>query len=181
MKKLVLAVSVLSVMMYLSGCSTEDPGSQIITERIQYDVIVNSENEDLGWWVNNIEGSKREPFLDWLMDAAYSGEYQAWDYFHNPLSSDQLMAVGVDSVYMTLRRETPPYAEFDTLVITRYDPQDVRKVRFLEEWRYAPGDGPMEKKVIGMAPVLVRKVGGEEYNQVLFWIYFDERYPEIMK
>jgi len=31
-----------------------------------------------------------------------------------------------------------------------------------------------------MAPVLVRKYGQEEFNEVLFWIYFDERYPGLL-
>ena len=181
MNKLIFLMSVTAVLFWVVSCSPDQAGKKIITERIQYDVMVDSDGEELGWWVNNIEGSRRGPFIDWLLDAAYEGEYQAWDYFNNPLTEAQLKAVGVDTVFMTLLRETPPYDEYDTIVINKYNRQDITRVRFLEEWSFDNSGKVLEKRVLGVAPVLVRTFGDEEYNQVLFWIYFDEDYPSSLK
>jgi hypothetical protein len=55
--------------------------------------------------------------------------------------------------------------------------RDITKIRFLEEWTWEPGKVNIEKKVIAIGPVVQRDVLGESFNQLLFWIYLDDRYP----
>ncbi len=184
--KILLSWLIISAFLFkLTGClptaHKNEPEKEPITERIQYDVSIQSDDQDLHWWVNNIEGSKREPFVKWLLDAAYSGKHQAYDYFNKPLSIDDVKSLGIDTTFVTLMREVPPYDEYDTIVIQQYDYRDIAKVRFLEEWYFGDGGQVIQKKVLGVAPVLVRKYGDEEYNEVLFWIYFDEDYPDALK
>lgn len=161
----------------LASCSRQDARQQLLTERIQYDVPVSSSDPQLDWWVNNIEGSRREPFLKRIVEAAEKGEVRVYDYFNEPLTPDQVLSLGTDTVYQTLLRSYPPYEEYDTMIVNRVTWRDITKIRFIEEWTWAPGDLQVSKKVLGLGPVIQRQVAGESYNQLLFWIYTDDRYP----
>ena len=162
----------------LTACSGK---REILTERIQYDVTISNEDPDLDWWVNNMEGSKREPFLKEIFDKVFSGEIRSYDYFNAPYTPEEVRLVGNDTIFQTLQRLEPPYDEYDTTIVTSITYKDVTRIRFMEEWQINKKNMQITKKVIGMAPVYVRKYGQESFNQVLFWIYFDEKYPEQIK
>jgi len=105
-----------------------------VTERIQYDVTINNNDEDVSWWVNNMEGPRREFFVKTIMDAAYDGKVRTFDYFNNPLSPEQVRMIGFRTDTLSFQRTTPPYMYYDTVVHSRLDFHDIVKVRFLEEW-----------------------------------------------
>jgi hypothetical protein len=172
-----MALPAALLMLVLVSCNQKKSDMEVLTSRIQYDVPVSNDNPDLDWWVNNIEGSKRDPFIKRIMDAAASGEVKAYDYFNKPLTVEEVQHVGIDSVYKTLVHTTPPYDKYDTLVITKHDYRDVKKIRFLEEWKWNPKTLQMDKKVIGIAPLILRRVGDETYNELLFWVYLEDGYP----
>jgi hypothetical protein len=161
----------------LMACSVNSSRKQILAEKIQYDVPVINGDPQLDWWVNNIEGSKREPFLKRIMEAAEKGEVRLFDYFNHPLTPQQLPAQCIDTIYRTLVRTYPPYEEYDTMTIDAVTYRDITKIRFLEEWTWEPGSVNIEKKVIAIGPVVQREIAGESFNQLLFWIYLDDRYP----
>jgi hypothetical protein len=161
----------------LIACSGNSHKKEILAEKIQYDVPVKNGDPQLDWWINNIEGSKREPFLKRIMEAAEKGEVRVFDYFNHPLTPQQLPAQCIDTIYRTLVREYPPYEEYDTMTIDAVTYIDITKIRFLEEWTWEPGSVNIEKKVIAIGPVVQREIAGESFNQLLFWIYLDERYP----
>lgn len=161
----------ISGLLLLSSCKSRKERFETITTRIQYDVPITGQDPQLDWWVNNIEGSRREPFVKRIMEGTESGEFKAFDYFHEPLTPEQVKAIGSDTVYMTLIRETPPYEEYDTMVVYTTDYRDIVKIRFLEEWIWDPTTLDFEKKVIGIAPLAAQKVGDEVYNRFLFWIF----------
>ena len=150
-----------------------------LCERIQYDVIINNQDPGHYWWVNNIEGSKRESFIRNLFNTAFSGEVKAYDYFNNPLTPEQLKMIGADTIYRTLIRPYPPYDEYDTVIISKLEFADISRIRFLEEWYYDENEIAIDKKVVGIAPLIERRDG--EGNMIavqpLFWLYFDEKYP----
>lgn len=162
----------------LAACTNTPAKHQILTEKIQYDVPIVSDNPQLDWWINNIEGSRREPFLKRIIEAAEKGEVKVYDYFNMQLSPQQILAIGSDTIYQALLRNYPPYEEYDTMIISTISFRDISKIRFLEEWAWEPGSLTIEKKVLGLGPVIQREVAGETYNQLLFWIYLDERYPQ---
>jgi len=161
----------------LTACSGNSHKQQILTEKIQYDVPVISSDPQLDWWINNIEGSRREPFLKRIMEASERGEVRVYDYFNQQLTSLQVQAQCIDTIYRTLLREYPPYEEYDTMTIDAISYRDITKIRFMEEWSWNPGSLQMDKKVIAIGPVIQKEIAGESFNQLLFWIYLDEQYP----
>ena len=160
-----------------SGCHKEKE-AELLATKIQYDVQINSADPQVGWWVNNLEGSKRDPFINRIMKAAENGDLQAYDYFNKPLTPQQVKSMQIDTVYRTLTHPYPPYDQYDTVVYFTLDYNDITKIRFLEEWRWNPKTLEIDKKVVGIAPVAVIKYGDKEYNRPLFWIYPDNNYPE---
>jgi hypothetical protein len=165
------------MLLFLAGCHKKDK-MEVLATKIQYDVPVSSNDPQLEWWINNLEGSRRDPFVKRLIDAAEKGEVRAYDYFNDPLTTADVIALRQDTIYERLVREYPPYQEYDTMIIQKLDYRDVVKIRFLEEWKWDPDMLTMEKKVLGIAPVAVKEYGGIVYNRPLFWIYVDENYPQ---
>jgi hypothetical protein len=174
--KLFLFISIV-FLIALAACNRNLLKKEILAEKIQYDVPVISGDPQLDWWINNIEGSKREPFLQRIMEAAEKGEVRVFDYFNNPLTSEQILSIGSDTIYQTLLRNYPPYEEYDTMIVRSISYRDIIKIRFMEEWSWNPESLEMEKKVLGLGPVIQKEIAGESFNQLLFWIYLDERYP----
>jgi hypothetical protein len=161
----------------LIACTGNADNQEILTEKIQYDVPVINGDPQLDWWINNIEGSKREPFLQRIMEAAGKGEVRVCDYFNNSLTPEQILAIGSDTIYQTLVRNYPPYEEFDTMIVKSISYHDIVKIRFMEEWKWNPETLEIQKKIIGLGPVIQKEIAGESFNQLLFWIYLDKRYP----
>ena len=178
MKKIKIIFPVL-LMIFLVSCGNFGKDKTVICEKIQYDVPINNPDPGHYWWVNNIEGSKREAFINNLLKLAFSGVIQTYDYFNNPLTSNQLGTMYTDTLYRTLRRTYPPYELYDTMTINKMEFTDISKIRFLEKWEYNKDNLLINKKVIGIAPVIDKKdnEGNTIAVQPLFWIYFDEKYP----
>jgi len=81
---LLLSTGVIFSMM--TSCGSRSSDQEILATKIQYDVPVVNNDPQLDWWINNLEGSKREPFLKRMMEAAEKGEVRVFDYFNNPLT-----------------------------------------------------------------------------------------------
>jgi len=153
------------------SCSDMGEKNELLTSKIQYDVPVVNNDPQLDWWINNIEGSRREPFLKRIMEAAEKGEVKVYDYFENPLSPSQVKSMGIDTIYKTLVRPHPPYDEYDTMIIRAISYHDIVKIRYLEEWSWDPAELEIEKNVLAFGPVISKEISGESYNQLLFWIH----------
>lgn len=166
--------SLFLVALLADSCNSK---KEILAEKIQYDVPIISNNPQLDWWINNIEGSKREPFQKRIMEAAEKGDIRIYDYFNKPMTPGQIQAITTDTIYRTLTRTYPPYEEYDTMTIESISWRDITKIRFLEEWEWNPQTLEITKKVLGIGPLVNREHGGENYNQLLFWVYFDKRLP----
>lgn len=162
---------------FVSACNCKSSKKEILTSRIQYDVPVVSNDPQLDWWINNIEGSKREPFLKRIMEAAEKGEVRVYDYFNKPMRPEQVKSLGADTIYQTLMRTEPPYEEYDTMIVKSVSYRDITKIRFLEEWKWNPESLEMEKKIIAIGPAMEREIGGEKFNQLLYWVSLDESFP----
>jgi hypothetical protein len=174
---LLSAIVLMLNVIVLSSCSDKSSKTELLTSKIQYDVLVSNNDPQLDWWINNIEGSRREPFLKRIMEAAETGQVRAFDYFNNPLTPAQVESVGTDTIYQSLLRTTPPYEEYDTMIISTISYRDIVKIRFMEEWKWNPSSLEIEKKVLAIGPVLQKTYAGENYNQLLFWISVDQQFP----
>lgn len=162
--------------------STDGKDTKVLTERIQYDVLIKTPDQDFDWWVQNIEGSKRESFVKTFLDLASSGKVKTYDYLNLPLSKHQ-----IDSILV--RYDTITNIDPRTNVATRVpvkeelNIQQITKVRFLEEWNFDEKKLNFDKKVVGL--MLMKENYGDSTElrgySPLFWIYFDDKYPAKMK
>lgn len=177
LEKYPVALALFLTLTTLISCIGGLGREEVLTNKIQYDVPINNNNPQLDWWVNNLEGSKRDPFVQRIMEAAESGEVKAFDYFSNPLSPEQVKSVGTDTIYQTLLRTYPPYEEYDTVIHKIVTYRDIVKIRFMEEWRWNPKSLEMEKKVVAIGPVIQRDYEGGSYSQLLYWISVDKGFP----
>lgn len=155
---------------------------EVITEKIQYDVNIKSPDPEYDWWIQNLVGPQREKLVDLIVDGAKSGKWQAYDYFNNPIDKFEVRDIFSDTLIVTMAHNTPPYDLFDTMIIYNILPEDIIRLRFLEEWSVDPENLNFSKKIIGLAPVARRlDFKGVERWQPLFWIYTDEKFIKDLK
>jgi len=181
-------LGVLLCIMMISACNgkkdkTDNKGNKLLTERIQYDVLIKTPDPDMDWWVQNIEGSKREGFVKTFINLASEGKVKAYDYFNNPLTTEQVKNIDKRIDTVSVPDPKDPSKIRDTVVKSNLDIQKITKVRFLEEWSLDEKKMNFEKKVVGM---MLMKENYDENAQLrgyspLFWIYFDESYPAKLK
>lgn len=172
-----LLLVILILFSILPSCKNKSSKNEILTSKIQYDVPIVNNDPQLDWWINNLEGSKRDPFLKRIMEAAEKGDVKVYDYFNKPLTPEQVKLIGKDTVFQTLMRNTPPYEEYDTTIISSITYRDICKIRYLEEWKWNPNTLEIDKKVLALGPVINKEFGGQNYNQLLFWIAMDKSFP----
>lgn len=177
MKRNTLIFCLLIFALIISACTKK---GDKLTERIQYDVTIISPETDLDWWVQNLDNVKRETLVRSLMSAAKSGEHKVYDVMTlKEMSPEEIAEKGRVKELMTLAREYPPYAEYDTLVITEIDLSRISKVRFLEEWYLNEETGKITKKVVAMCPMLesYTETGELRGHLPLYWVSYVRKFP----
>lgn len=186
-QRIICCFVLLALSGYITSCKNDkeknSSDQKIITERIQYDVLIKSPDVELEWYNQNLEGLKREDFLKTIINAAYEGKIKAYDYYNAPLTPEEVKKIDFKSDTITVQRATAPYNTYDTVIKTELNLQQITKIRFLEEWRMDPKSFQIDKKVLGM--MLMKENYGDSmelrgYSPV-FWIYFDSRYPDALK
>lgn len=118
-------------------------------------------------------------FMQIVMDGLKEGTITAYDIsatdeFLVPLTHQEVIARQVDTSYQTLNRPYPPYDEYDTIIYTEFDPTKVMRLRIKEDWYFDKQRSQMMVRIIGLCPIMVKKVNDEERREALFWIYFPE-------
>ncbi|MCX6272544.1 MAG: hypothetical protein NTU44_15265 [Bacteroidetes bacterium] len=168
---------ILPLILFLS-CEKKS-SKKIITERIRYDVPVKSPMEGTAWWVENIEGSKREIFVKSIINAALKGDIQAYDTDNKAITKEKIKFLfsHSDSVYTV--SPNPPYNDTMMVVKKEIHQEEITMVRFLEEWYMDEKTLEFDKKILGIAPVRNNydEHGAFRGLEVLFWVYFDKEYP----
>ena len=182
-KQSVLFLCIFGLLVSFTACNNKKNSENKITltERIQYPVFIKSPyDEDTDWWCENMEGPKREQFINIIVDAALSGKVKAYDYINNtPLTKSEVEVIfnRYDTVLYT--RPVAPFDEVDTVINTKLDRKDIHRVTFLEEWYFDEKNFIIEKKVVGVAPALTLYADSGEIKgyKPLFWVYMDDKYP----
>lgn len=170
MKKAVFIL--ISGILLLSSCG--EGKKKVIAEKIQYDVNIKSPDPEYDWWIQNLVGPEREKLVDYLIDGALSGKFQAFDYYNNPIKPSEIASMMSDTVTMSIMDTEPPYNYHDTIVIKTIEKQDILRIRFMEQWKINSENLQFEKKVLGIGPIARRlDENGMERWQPLFWIYTD--------
>lgn len=63
----------------------------------------------------------------------------------------EVASIGMDTLYKTMQRPYPPYDDYDTTIINRFDLHDVVQVEFMEEWKLNPKTLRIKKRIIAYA------------------------------
>lgn len=182
MKKIFLPLILLFSAMLLFSCGGRK--GSLLTERIQYDVTIKSPEVDLAWWVQNLEGPKREKFIQSVIQSARSGKLKIYDVMNfKQMSSADVLATGTRTELLTLQRPYEPYENYDTIVSRELQLSDITRVRFLEEWYLNEDNGRITKKVIAICPLVesYTETGEMRGYQPLFWMSYVKRFPLGMK
>jgi len=179
MKNLSLFLATILFLQIVSSC--EYGKNEIVSEKIQYDVNIKSPDPDYDWWIQNLPGPQREKLVETILTGAINGKFQAYDYYNNPISPAEVSAILSDTTVVRLTQVEPPYETYDSIIIYNIIPEDIQRIRFLEEWRMNTEDLSFEKKIVGIAPVARRVVLEIERWQPLFWIYPDKEFEDNLK
>ena len=178
MKKFVFVLITLGSFAVLISCGGKK--GEILTDRIQYDVTIKSPETDLEWWVQNLEGPKREKFVQSIIDAARSGKVEVYDVMTGKLmTAEEVKARGTRTELLTLQRAAEPYESYDSLITRELQLSDISRVRFLEEWYLNEDNGAITKKLIGMCPLVesYTETGELRGHQPLFWLSYVKKFP----
>ena len=133
-----------------------------------------------------------EPHNHWrnlitvIMDALKEGTITAYDVsttdeFLVPLTHQEVINRQVDTLHKTFKRPYPPYDEYDSVIYTEFDPTKVMRFRIKEDWYFDKQRSQMLVRIIGVCPVMMKEVNGEEFPEPLFWVYFPEARPVFAK
>ncbi len=179
MKKVSILIITIFMLVQI-GC--ENNKNEVITKKIQYDVNIKSPDPEYDWWIQNLVGPEREHLVNLIVDGAKDGKWQAYDYFNDPIDKFEVRTIFSDTMLISMMKSEPPYELFDTMVIHNILPEDILRLRFMEEWSINPDNLAFSKKVVGIAPVASRPdFNGIERWQPLFWIYTDDEFIKGLK
>lgn len=152
---------------------------ELLTERIQYDVTIKTPETDLEWWVQNLEGPKREKLVQAIINSANAGKLKIYDVMTNkPIPVSELKERSIRMELITLQRPDPPYENYDSIVKKELQLSDISRLRFLEEWYLNEKTGAITKKVIAVCPLVESYTETGElrgYNP-LFWLSFEKKF-----
>lgn len=181
MVKFVFLSAILVSLLIATSCHNgSEPGRNLVTKRIQYDVPIRNTDPEMDWWVQNIEGSSREKLIKDILTRVSSGEVKAYDFLSHKLFTPGEIASMLKRIdTISVERSTPPYDLVDTVLVTEIRISDIAKLRFLEEWSMNDKTLAFTKKVAGICPMVERLTDEGEIRgyKPLFWVFFDDKYP----
>lgn len=151
-----------------------------LTERIQYDVTIKSPENDLEWWVQNLEGPKREKLVQAIIESARSGKLKVYDVMSNKaLDEQQIKDQGTRTELLTLQRPNEPYEEYDTVIRRELQLSDITRLRFLEQWYLNESNGKISKEIIAVCPLVesYTEEGTYRGHRPLFWLSYNKKFP----
>jgi gliding motility associated protien GldN len=115
-----------------------------------------------------LDGLRENKFI------AYDAQNNPTDEFLVPMTYNQLINRETDSVVQTLRRSYPPYDEYDTVIVSQFDPSRVMRLRVKEDWYFDKQRSQLMVRIVALCPVLMVERDGQEFTQPLFWISYDQ-------
>ncbi len=119
-------------------------------------------------------------FINTVLDALKEGgEMTAYDISNTdellvPITYNEIIGRQTDTLYEVSRRPYPPYEEYDTLIITEFDPSQVMRLRIKEDWYFDKQRSQMMVRIIALCPVLIVERDGQEQPSPLFWVSYAE-------
>jgi len=177
MKRLLISGLALLSILIVTSCG--DKKGDLLTERIQYDVPVKTPELDLEWWVQNLEGPKREKLVQAIITSANAGKLKIYDVMTNkPMTIAELKERSIRMELITVQRSFPPYENYDSIVKREIQLSDISRLRFLEEWYLNEKTGAITKKVLAVCPLVesYTETGELRGFNPLFWLSFEKKF-----
>jgi len=118
-------------------------------------------------------------FIITVLDALKEGQMQAYDISNTdellvPITYNDVISRQTDSLPKIMRRSTPPYEEYDTVIYTEFDPTKVMRLRIKEDWYFDSQRSQMLVRIQAISPVMIKERNGEEITEPLFWLSYAE-------
>lgn len=119
-------------------------------------------------------------FINVVLDALKEGgQMTAYDISNTdellvPITYNEIIGRQTDTLFEVARRPYPPYEEYDTAIITQFDPTKVMRLRVKEDWYFDRQRSQMMVRIIALCPVLMVERDGQEQPSPLFWISYAE-------
>ncbi len=125
-------------------------------------------------------------FINVVLDGLKESQFTAYDVSNTdellvPTSYKDIVAKQSDTSYITQRRSSPPYDEYDTVIIRDFDPSQVMRLRIKEDWYFDKQRSQMMVRIIALCPVLMVEKDGKEIPQPLFWISYAQARKVLAK
>ncbi len=159
------------------ACKTDDTKfNKLITEKIQYDVCINFTDFDTDWWIQNIEGPKREKFINQIFSAVKDEKIKIFDLNENEVNLEKVLANLFTFDTIQLDKNGKKDKKIDTVFITNsFNLNNINQIRFNEKWSFNEKTLKISKTVNAFCPVLVsdRGNGESKVNLALFWVFPD--------
>ena len=119
-----------------------------------------------------------------ILDALKEGEITAYDINNTdelliPVTYNEIVGRQTDTSYTTMRRPYPPYDEYDTVILTNFDPTRIMRLRVKEDWYFDKQRSQMMVRILDMCPVIIKERNGEEGTEPLFWFSYAEARPVL--
>jgi gliding motility associated protien GldN len=121
-------------------------------------------------------------FITIILDALKQGKITAYDISPTdellvPITYQEIMARQTDTIHRVMKRPYPPYNEYDTTIVTQFDPTKVMRLRIKEDWYFDKQRSEMLVKIEALCPVMMTEHDGQLVPTPLFWI----SYPQARK
>ena len=118
-------------------------------------------------------------FIITVLDGLKEGQMQAYDISNTdellvPITYNDVIGRQTDSLPKIMRRSTPPYEEYDTVIYTEFDPTKVMRLRIKEDWYFDSKRSQMMVRIQAICPVMIKERNGEEISEPLFWLAYSE-------
>lgn len=120
-------------------------------------------------------------FITIVMDALKQGKITAYDISSTdellvPITYNEIIARQTDTIHKMMRRPYPPYDEYDTTIVTGFDPTQVLRLRLKEDWYFDSKRSQMLVRIEAFSPVMLKDHNGQQVPVPLFWVsYADAR------
>lgn len=147
----------------------------VITKKIQYSVLIKAKEKSTDWWVNNIETTQRDSFINKIINAVLDNKLKAYDYSDKLVTKESFNKMNYFSDTLTELDDVT--GEMKTSIINHdLDKKSIIIVRFTEEWSYNTKTFKFNKRILALSP-MTEVLGGQgelRGYRSLFTVYFDE-------
>ncbi len=164
--KFKIFISLSLILIIFWACDKKQEKRELLTNRIEYDVMINNENT-MDAWMNNVPIDERMELLEFLFGELLAG---------NAVDS---MGVKIDESIvkqeLVALDSNLQFGEVPLFEYVRNEYLVLQTIRFREKWTYNPKNFCVYKQVLSVAPVYALKdsSGVKIGMQPLFWVRCD--------